>query len=155
MSKTLLTIAGIGLLSAFFVYPAFSHNPGGYSMGHRMGAGYQMGMGHHNGPRHGDDALTEEQRSRIDKLSEGFAADTKETRQQLHQKAAELNAVLAAPTPDKAQALKIQRELNSLRNSMAEKRLELNLQVKKIAPEGMSGNAFCAGPKSGRRHMPW
>ena len=155
MNKTLLTIAGIGMLSAFFVYPAFSHNPRGYSMGHQMGHGFQMGAGHHRGPWHGDDALTEEQRDSINKLNDGFFAAIKELRLQLHQKAAELNVVLAASAPDKAQAKKIQKELNSLRNTMAEKRLELDLQVKKIAPDGLPQNVFCAGPGSGRRHMPW
>ena len=166
MKKTLLTIAGIGLLSTLFVYPVFSHNPGGYFRGHQMGQGYQMGQGrhmgsgymgqgHHSGPWQENTALTEEQRGKISKLQEGFAADSNDTRQQLREKATALNALLATQEPDKTQALKIQKELNVLRNKMAEKRLAFELEVKKIAPEAGSQNAFCAGPGAGRRHMPW
>ena len=173
MKTKLLTIIGIGLLGAFFVYPAFSHSPRGNFSGNHMGPGYYMGPGNHmgpgyhmgpgnhmggqghHGPWYGDNDLTEDQRAKIGKLSQNFAADTNDIRQQLRQKATELNALLAAPESDKAQALKIQKELNSLRNTMAEKRLELDLQVKKIVPEGLSQNTFCAGPGSGRGHMLW
>ncbi|MDH5524643.1 MAG: periplasmic heavy metal sensor [Desulfobulbaceae bacterium] len=158
MKKTLLSLAGIGLLSAIFVYPAFSHNPGRYCQDNQMGPGYnghgyQMGGGHHNGPWDEKDTLSSEQRGSLDKLHETFTADTKELRAQIHQKVAELNAVLAAPAPDSAKALKIQKEVNSLRNTMMEKRLTLEIEAKKIAPEALARNTFCDGPRAGRGHM--
>lgn len=164
MKKTLLTITGIGLLSALLAYPAFSHNPGRFGgfMGHHMDYSQQMGAGQHYGPWHGNADLSEKQQQELDKLRDDFAADSKELRLNLRQKSAELQVVLASPTPDPAKARKIQKELNSLRNSMTEKRLEFNLQARKIAPEALTGNAYCAGPGSGpgwggRHHnmMPW
>ncbi|MDH4320772.1 MAG: periplasmic heavy metal sensor [Desulfobulbaceae bacterium] len=152
MKKTLLAIAGIGLLSAFLAHPVLSHNPGGF-MGQHMAAGEHMGAGGHHGAWFDNDALTEEQQQAIDKLRNDFAAETKELRLKLRQKAAELQAVLASPTPDQATARKIQKELNSLRNTLAEKRLDIDLQVNQIAPEAMAGNGLCAGPGQGRgRH---
>lgn len=162
MKRTLLTIAGIGLLSAFLAYPAFSHNPGRYMMGQQMESGQRLGAGQHHG-RGNYEPLSAEKQRKIDKLHEGFTADTKELRLKLHQKRAELQAVLANPTPNKAEAVKIQKELNTLRNSMMGKRLEFRLEAQKIAPETMlAGNDFCAGPGSragqgGRHHkmMNW
>jgi len=157
MKKTLLAIAGIGLLSALLAYPAFSHNPGGF-MGQHMAAGEHMGAGGHHGAWFDNDALTEEQQKDIAKLRDSFTAETKELRLNLRQKAAELQAVLASPTPDKASARKTQKELNSLRNTLAEKQLDFDLQINQIAPEAMAGNGFCPGPgQGGGRHnmMPW
>ncbi len=156
MKRTLLTIAGIGLLSAFLAYPAFSHNPGRH-MGQQMELGQRLGAGQHYGRGHYQ-SLSTEQQQRIDKLHESFTTDTKELRLKLHQKRAELQAVLANPTPNKAEAMKIQEELNTLRNSMMGKRLEFRLEAQKIAPEAtLAGNAFCAGPGSragqGGRHQ--
>lgn len=155
MNKTLITIAGIGLLSALLTYPALAHNPKGYSRGHHMGPGYHMGSGSQHGPWAGYDTLTEEQRGNIDQLTDGFVAETKEIREQLRQKSAELNALLSSPEPDEAKAQEIQKELNTQRNTLAEKRLELNLKVRQIAPEALSQNPFCAGPGGGHRYMPW
>lgn len=158
MKKTLFALAGIGLLSVFLVYPAFSHNPGGHMMNNFHEQGEHMDAEHHHGAWYGNEALTEEQKKELGKLRNEFAADTKEVRSQLQQKAAELQAVMASPTPDQAKAKKLLKEINAIKNKLAEKRLEFKLQANKIAPDVLAGNNFCQGPGQGQRHhrmMSW
>lgn len=163
MKKTLLSLSGIALLSALIAYPVLAHNRG-WSGGHHMETGYHMNPGEHmngthhmSGFHHGTGAdytnLTDEQKAELDELNTTFSTETKETKEQIRQKSTELNTLLAEAEPDKTTATELQAELNSLRSTLAEKRLELNLKIKEIAPDVISSNAFCAGPGAGHNYM--
>ena len=100
----------------------YGPGPGGYGMmgygpGDCDGTGYGPGRAGRGG--RGGRAL-----------GSAFFEEIAPLRQELFQKRAELRAVLAAQTPDEAQAKSLQAEVNKLHNDMAMKRLEAVLAAK-------------------------
>jgi zinc resistance-associated protein len=115
--KRIVTIAGIVLLVAAIAVPAFSHGRG-RGRGHdRMGnwQGSPDGCWEYD---KGYTSLTEEQRDRLNKL-----------RQELYD--------------EKAKAL--QKEISDLRTTMAQNRVNFELEARKIAPELRFGRGYGPG----------
>ena len=162
MKKSLLTLTGIALLTGLLAYPVFAYNGGGGWRGcQNSGQGYQRGGGgyhhmgqgqgyHHDGPRLGYNKMTTEQQEKFDALSEKFAADTNELREDARLKSIELSGVLAANEPDAEKAIALKKELNALRNDLSEKRMLFSLEVRKDFPDSAATNFFCNGQRSGR-----
>ena len=138
--KKLVTIIGVMLLAGVIAYPVFAHGPG-------WGRGYHM-RGYGGGPGacwQGDGGargLTRDQRGRLDELDQKFFKETGNLRNEIWSKNAELDRLLNAQNPDEGKIKSLQKEIGTLRNQMAEKRLNYRLEARKVAPEGYyDGNA--------------
>ena len=149
MRKT-LTIVGTMLLVAVIAVPVLAHGPGWGRGRHMMGywgggPGYcwQYGRGHEN--------LTEEQRSQLDGLHQRFYDETAQLRNEIWSKKAELNTVLNSSNPDAEKARALQKEISDLKAKMAEKKINFELEVRKIAPEIRSGRGYGRGYRSHMR----
>jgi len=135
--KKLATIIGILLLAGVIAYPVFAHGPG-------WGRGYHM-WGYGGGPGacwrgyNGSGGLTQDQREKLDALDRQFLTETDALRNEIWNKKAELNTLINSENPDKAKITSLQKEINTLRNQMAEKRLSYRLETRKVAPDAYYG----------------
>ncbi|MFH1489863.1 MAG: periplasmic heavy metal sensor, partial [Pseudomonadota bacterium] len=103
-----------------------------------------------------NDGLTEEQRTQLDKLYQKFTDETSSLRNDLWSKRGELNTLLNSPSPDAEKAKALQKEISDLRSKMAEKRLDLELEEGKIAPDKGSARGYGKGygPHMGGNYGP-
>jgi zinc resistance-associated protein len=108
-----------------------------------FGGGMGGGMGH---GIMGAMNLTPEQAGKLFDLKEKFRNDTAEVRKQTIVKRAELAALWKAENPDEKAIVAKQKELNTLRGKMLEKRVAFQLEARKIAPQ----LARCFGHGMGR-----
>jgi zinc resistance-associated protein len=123
------------------------------------------GYGHHRDygagagwSEEGSGNLTDEQRGQLGQLNRRFYDETKDLRNEIWTKSDELNSVLNAPNPDTGKAKGLQKEIMELRNRMAEKRLDYDLEARKIAPDARAGRGYGRGFGKGHgrgygRHM--
>lgn len=124
----LVSLVLIGILSV----PAFSWGP-------RWGSGNSKGnwRGDYCGPwqyNRGYHELTEEERTKLTELDKKYFDETNKTRNDLWAKSAELDKALKTDDPDVANAKTIQGEISDLRAALDEKRMEYELEVRKIVP---------------------
>ena len=116
----------------------------GFAYGPRWGKG-NHGWGRGGGPGScwqyggGYTALTQEQWTQLDKLHQKFYDGTATLRNQLWTKRGELRILLNTSNPDAAKAMSLQKEISDLRTQMAQKRIQLQLDARKIAPNGRYG----------------
>ena len=132
--KKLIAILGTVFLLAAIAYPVFGHGPGwGRGGRHMMGQGGGTGHRSHSG---GDyETLTEEQRGQLDKLSQKFYDETAEVRSEIWAKSAALNTLLNTSDPDTEKVKALQKEISDLRAKIAQERINLELEERKITPE--------------------
>ncbi len=133
MKKTMVFLGSMVLVGALAV-SAFAHGPG-WGKGYH-GRGYwrdtpghcwQYGRAYEN--------LTGEQRAQLDTLHRKFHDETAELRKLIWSKSAELNSLLNSPSPDAEKAKALQDEISDLKARVAQKRMDLGLEARKIAPE--------------------
>ena len=139
--KRIITTLGIVILAGAIALPVFAHGPdrgkGYYGRGHR-GGGQGQGWQHHMG----HDTLTEEQRSQLQKLHQNFYDKTAKLRIEIISKRGELGVLLNTSNPDAAKAKALQKEISDLRAKMAQEMLNLQLEVRKIAPDLRLGKGY-------------
>ena len=151
--KRALAIVGILALVAVVALPVLAQGPGA-GRG-RMMQGYGPG-GPGDGPRGGwDDKLTDEQRTQLDKLHQKFFDETAAVRSQMVAKHSELNILMNTSNPDFEKAKALQKEISDLRGKMAQERIKLFAEERKINPDarfgmgwgrgGMKGGGPCGG----------
>ncbi|MEW5725658.1 MAG: hypothetical protein AB1896_21290 [Thermodesulfobacteriota bacterium] len=139
--KSLLSVLVIvGVLSLAGSALAFGPGYGrGMGYGYHMGPGYGQGMGYGRG---------------LGPMGGGYGGaydeETAKLQGELYQKQLELNALLAAPEVDEAQAKSVQKEINELRGRLSEKRLAQDLEFQKRNPDLKPGY----GPGWGRGFGP-
>ncbi|MFC1862540.1 Spy/CpxP family protein refolding chaperone [Thermodesulfobacteriota bacterium] len=139
----LIIVLGSLLLVAALAAPALSWGPrrgGGNSKGN-WGGGY-------SGPEQssrGYVELTEEQRTKLTELDKKFFDETNKTRNDLFAKSAELNTELNTDNPDLAKAKAIQNEISGLRAALDEKRMDYELEVRKITPDNQYSRGYGSG----------
>ena len=114
--------------------------PGG-GMGGGMGCGMMGAMN-----------LPPEQAGKFFDLKEKFHNDTSAARKQMMVKRAELAALWKAEKPDQAAITAKQKEINTLRDQMQEKRTAFQLEARKISPELGKGFGRGMGGGMGRGH---
>ena len=138
----------------------------GYGPHHGRGMGYQgndacpgYGQGYGRGPRgggYGND-LTEEQVKLLDEERENFFAATKDVRRKIYQKELSLRSELVKENPDPETAKGLQKEISQLKSEFDRKRLDHQLKMREIAPEGgwgfkgRGGKGARMGADSGQR----
>ncbi len=142
--KRLVTILGILLLVGAIAAPVLAHGPG------RGGGQHMMGYGG-GGPGSGGDYgrgysnLTEEQRAQLDNLHQKFYDETAQLRIDIMAKSGEFNILLNTSNPDVEKAKAIQKEIIDLRGKMAQKRLDFQLEARKINPDARLGRGYGRG----------
>ncbi len=129
--KRLGTTLGILIVIAFLAVPVFAHRGGWGGWMHGPGQGWG------GGDRYSDQ--TEDQRADLNKLEEKFFSDTSKLRNEIWAKSDELDIVLNASDPDSQKARKLQKKISDLRTKLADKRVDFDLEARKIAPSGSYG----------------
>ena len=94
-----------------------------------------------------NDNLTTEQREKLEKAHKTFIDGTTDLRNNLRTKHTELTNLLSSTEPDANKAKALQKEISDLQTNLAQKRLELRLEVLKINPDARYGQG------QGRRNM--
>ena len=84
-----------------------------------------------------------EAQRKIDRLRQDFYADTDPLRKEIWSKHAERNTLLNASDPDIETLRTLQKEISDLKSKIAEKRLDFELEVRKVAPEGSYAGGYC------------
>jgi zinc resistance-associated protein len=135
--KKLATTLGILVLVAVLAAPVFAHRWGkGESYG---GPGYCWRDSEQYG------SLTESQRAELDKLEQNFFNDTAKLREEIWTKSAELNSMLDSANPDANKVRALQKDISNLRAKMGEKRVNFELEARKIAPNARYGRGYGGG----------
>jgi Spy/CpxP family protein refolding chaperone len=137
MRKILMTM-GILLMVGILAAPVFAHRWGG--------EGYRAGGGPGYGPcwLEGGD-VTDGQRAELDKLQEQFANDTAKLREEIWNKSKELDTLMDSTNPDANRVKILQKEISDLQAKMADKRVDFELRVRKIAPDARFGRGYGRG----------
>jgi len=89
--------------------------------------------------------LTTEQREQIRKLHQKFREDNADTLKQLMTKHFDLKTVLSSDKPDLEKAKAIQKEISDLNAKLAQKRIDLYMDVRKINPNAKFGEGMRRG----------
>jgi len=143
--KKAMIIFGSMVLVATLSLPVLGKGPGG-------GFGYGRGDGPCRQNLQDKLDLTDEQVEQLENLHDQFITETSELRQSIRKSAREFATYMKSDSPDEATALELQKELNSLREQMMEKRLKMRLASLKIAPELKSLKGDKNGRGQGRYH---
>ncbi len=157
-TRKIITILAVVALVGFGSY-AFADWGGGYGHhGYGMDDGHHgSGMGYgHRGYRDDDRSdrdyegdLTRDEIRQLEEAHEAFYKETKELRYKLDDKARDLNRELAGENPDKQKAAKLQKELSELRSDLDQKRLDHQIETRKISPKAGRGWMRGYGPRGG------
>lgn len=144
MRRKTFILAGIILIASIAAVAAYAHGPvmGWGRWGNMMGYW-------DDGPAYGN--LTGDQRNQLETLDRKFYEQTADLRSRLEAKSAELNSLLYAQNPDKAKIESIQRDIEDLQSKLDQKRLDYDLQVRKIDPN--AGYGYNGYPMGGYGHM--
>jgi len=139
--KRLTTIIGILVLAGAVAVPVMAWGPG-WGRGHHMmgywGSGPEYGRGEYGN-------LTSEQKSSLDALDRKFYEETRELRDQIWTKSRELDSVLNSSNPDLDKAKALQKEISDFRAKLDEKKMEYDLEARKIRPESQYGSGYGRG----------
>ena len=142
--KKILAVVGILALAAVVAVPVMAQGPG-YGRGRQM-QGYRGGDPEAC-PRYGwgYGNLTDEQRDQMDALHQKFFDQTAQVRSQMWAKKAELNVLMNTSNPDLEKARALQKEISDLRAKMAQERINLYAETKKIDPDARFGQGWGRG----------
>jgi len=141
--RKVLTTLGILVLVGFLTAPVFAHRYGGGKNYGGPGAGPCWFEG---------EDLTDNQKAELDKLHQQFVDDTAKMREEIWNKSAELDTALNAADPDAKKVRTLQREISALKTKMSDKRVDFELQARKIAPNARSGRGYSKGYGRGYGH---
>jgi zinc resistance-associated protein len=139
--KKLAVVLGSIMLIAAIAYPVFAQGPR-WGWGHHMKGDWGGGPGSCWDYERGHGTLTPEKRTQLDNLNKTFYDETTNLRNELWTKSGELGTFLNAPNPDAEKVRALQREISGLRAKLGEKRLDYELEARKIAPEGTYARGY-------------
>jgi len=142
--KKLVIVLGSLMLIAAIAYPAFAHGPG-WGRGHHMMGAWGGGPGCSADYERDYGNLTPEKRTQLDDLNKKFNDDTATLRNELWTKSEELGTLLNTSNPDEGKLKALQKEISELRAKLSEKRLDYELEARKIAPEGTYARGYGRG----------
>ena len=142
--KKLAVILGSIMLIAAISYPVFAQGPR-WGWGHHMKGFWGGGPGYCWGDERGASGLSAEQRTQLDDLNKKFFDETATLRSELRTKSGEFRTFLNSENPDAEKAKALQREISGLRVKLGEKRLDYELEARKIAPEGTYARGYGKG----------
>lgn len=138
--KKMFAIVGILALAAVIAVPVMAQGPG-YGRGRHM-QGYRGGdPGSCPWYGRGYGNLTDDQRGQTDALYQKFFDQTAQIRSQIWAKNGELNVLMNTSNPDLEKAKALQKEISDLKGQMAQERINLYAELKKIDPDARFGQA--------------
>jgi Spy/CpxP family protein refolding chaperone len=126
----ILLVAGVVSVSLIAQDTAWGRGRGGQGYWGGPGSCWDSGRG----PAAATE-LTEEQKTQLDELYQAHYDETVPIKNDLWAKRAQMRTLLGASTVDKEQILSLQREINALKSTLAEKRIEFRLKARDIAPD--------------------
>ena len=132
--KKLGTVLGITVLVAALAVPVFTWAHG-WGRGHHMMGYWDRGPGYSSQYDRGYENLTEEQASKLSQFDKKFYSETANLRDKIWSKSAELDTLLSSADPDLDRLRAIQKEINDLRVKLDEKRLNYELEARKVNPD--------------------
>ena len=146
--KRTMTIGVILLLAGMLAVPVFAFGPGrGRTGGAGEGQGQRQPFCLPN--------LTEEQQAKVEALFQSHREETMPIHNELRAKRAELRALMLAKTLDEAKVRAVQGEINTLQKDLSNKRLDMQIELRKIDPNARFGGRFAGrfgrGGKGGKR----
>ena len=147
-----LFFALLGAASLAFAHGGFGGS--GYG-GHMMGPGYGGPMMGYGGGHMGwwgdrdDGNINQEQAEKVEKARESFYRESRELRDSIYDKSAEIRGELSKQNPDRGRLSELQKELSQLQSQFDQKRLDYQLEVRKILPQEDDGYADGYGPGAG------
>lgn len=144
--KRFAAVLGVVFLIGAFAMPVMAHGPGpgqGWARGAKGNWGGGPGYCWSDGRAAGN--LTGEQEDKLNSLYRKFRDDTAQVRSELWNKSGELNRLINSENPDPAKVKAFQKEISDLRAKMAQARIDLELEERKIAPEGSYGRGYGPG----------
>jgi Spy/CpxP family protein refolding chaperone len=148
--KRILSIVGIFLTVGIVSISLFA-NDSAWGRG-RGGGGYWGGpgscWGYNQGYGRGE--LTQEQEARLDELYQSFYDETALIKNDLWAKRAQMRTLMGVSQIDKEKVQALQREINDLRSTLAEKRLDMMLKAREIAPDFRLAGRFGRGQGSSK-----
>ncbi|MGD2127494.1 MAG: periplasmic heavy metal sensor [Desulfobacteraceae bacterium] len=149
MKRRLTAVLGIAVLVAALAVPAFAWGPG-WGRGHHMMGYWNQEPGYCWDEGRGYGNPTQQQRNKLEQLDRKLYDETANLRNEIRVKSAQLDTVLNSPDPDMEEAKALQKEINDLRAELDEKRLNYEIESRKIIP----GERFSRGHgRSYGRHM--
>ncbi|MBW1911789.1 MAG: Spy/CpxP family protein refolding chaperone [Deltaproteobacteria bacterium] len=141
MKKTATTIAIVLLVSALAV-PALARSKGrGPETMGKPGRGMTFSDQTRTGYARFAN-LTEEQRNQLKELHQKFFDKTAPTRIEHTAKKAELHILLKTSNPDTGKAKAVQKEISDLEAKLAQERIDLMFEARKISPDLPLGKGF-------------
>jgi zinc resistance-associated protein len=137
MRKVLMTL-GILFMVGMLAVPVFAHRWGKSGERGYGGSGY--------GPCWIEGGnITESQHAELEKLHEKFVNDTAKLREDIWNKSSELDTLLDSANPDTNKVKTLQKEISDLKAKMADKRVDFELEARKIAPNARFGRGYGHG----------
>ena len=148
MKKTIIIISSI-LLVAFAAASTFARGPGSGMGSRMMDAGYNQDCQGY-GRQAAVNNLSKDQRDELRALRQQFIDETYEIRAAKFQKQQKMRMLMETSEPDRAALGKLSQELTDLQKQIRDKRIDLRLGAKKIAPELGSGRGAGFGQGCGK-----
>ena len=149
--KRLIAILGVLLLVGAITIPVMAHGPGWGRGGHMKG-GYGGGPEYCPGYGSGYENLTDEQKTKMEKLHKEHYDEMAKLRKDIWSKKADLNSLLNATSPDAEKVMALQKEVSDLQANMDQARIAFHLEAKKIAPDARLGSGYGRGYGKGYGH---
>jgi Spy/CpxP family protein refolding chaperone len=133
-------ISGILVLAALIAFPMMSMSQdAGTGKNTARTMKMERGKGQWGGRAGNNANLTTEQQDQIEKLHKKFRDDNADTIKQLMTKHFDLNTILDSDKPDGDKARAIQKEISDLNAKLAQKRIDLYIETRKINPDAKLG----------------
>jgi len=131
---------------------------GGYG-GHMMRGGHMMDYGNHMrgyggpmmGPGYGSGYgdLSKEDQEKLETAREAFFNQTSDLRRELDEKHIALEREWSSESPDTDKIKALQVDISKLRSELDAKRVEHQLEVRKMLPESARGRNYAGGYRGG------
>ena len=142
-------IIAVGTAGLAFAHGGFGGN--GYG-GHMMGPGYgphmggdygMGGYGHHMGWGWDREStgLTREQADRLESARDSFYQETRDLRNQIYDRSAQIRQEFSKKTPDRSRIQGLQKEISKMESELDQRQLDYQLEVRDIVPEFEGGFA--------------
>ena len=139
-------LAALAAIETVWVEQSFGQHHRGYGM-HSYGSGYEGG--HHRGM--GPD-MSQEDYQKYQEKQHAFFSSTEDMRRSIFQKRLEMKSEFARKTPNEGKLRALQKEISSLRTEMATKRLDHNLEMRKLFPDAWFWGGMDRGRGRGHGH---
>jgi zinc resistance-associated protein len=154
MMRRAMSIGAIVLVAGTLAVPVLAQGP---LKGRWTGKpGYGPGQCLSYGRDYRGAPLTEEQQARVEELRTSHFDETGPLRNELWAKREQMRGLMASETLDEARVKALQKEINTLRSELADKRAEIMIELRKVDPEARFAGRFGRSgyTRWGRDHGP-